>query len=164
MADTQKNPAETQPGVDAAWMERALEQALRIRAQLVGDAPEVEVLDRALRQEQRYDDNAQEKDDVAGPGLLQGGMQDTVVIRGHQLCRAPGGTSGGKEQPEMLRKLLHKTRSGDTRGGGDKRANKLQEIGQQGSVPVGRSRQQNGRMGQEQCECQPEEETLTARM
>jgi tRNA(adenine34) deaminase len=27
MADTQKNPAETQPEVDAAWMERALEQA-----------------------------------------------------------------------------------------------------------------------------------------
>jgi tRNA(adenine34) deaminase len=27
MADTQKNTAEMQPGVDAAWMERALEQA-----------------------------------------------------------------------------------------------------------------------------------------
>src|ERR1700744_2131767 len=27
MADTQKNPAETRPGVDAAWMEQAREQA-----------------------------------------------------------------------------------------------------------------------------------------
>jgi|SRR5215472_2450143 len=38
MADTQKKAAEMQPGVDAAWMERALEQA-----ELAGAAGEVPV-------------------------------------------------------------------------------------------------------------------------
>jgi tRNA(adenine34) deaminase len=37
MADTQKNAAETQPGVDAVWMERALEQAALAAA--AGEVP-----------------------------------------------------------------------------------------------------------------------------
>ena len=37
MADTEKNPAETQPGVDTAWMERALELAALAAA--AGEVP-----------------------------------------------------------------------------------------------------------------------------